>query len=130
MRAREFITEQLEHLAPLDAGQANPLQHTYILPGIRNNDPYHALRFGVAIARARADLGDATEGFPDYQQFSSFGQNAIVAGFNDNVEQVIDKALELSGMPGGKQLVGTKTSQEPKSTQKISPIRPFQGYRR
>ena len=127
MRAREFIAEQL---APLDPGQASPLQHTYILPGIRNNDPYHALRFGVAIARARADIGGVTADFPHYQQESSFGENAIVSGFNDNVEQVIDKALQLTGIPGGKELIGSRQSEEPRFIATHSPIKPFKGYGR
>ena len=86
MRAREFITEQR---AQLDPGQAGPLQHTYILPGIRNNDAYHAMRFGVAMARARAEVGGATD-LPDYTEESAFGQNAIISGFNDSVEDVIE----------------------------------------
>jgi len=54
MRAREFITEQR---AELDPAQAGPLQHTYILPGVRNNDAYTTMRLSVAMARARAEVG-------------------------------------------------------------------------
>jgi hypothetical protein len=89
MRAKEFITEDQ---GKLSSGQADPLQHTYIIPGIRNNDAYHTYRLSVAIARARADLGGAGEDMPDFHSVSAFGQNAVVAGFNDNVEAVIDKA--------------------------------------
>ena len=124
MRAREFIVEQR---AELDPGQAGPLQHTYILPGIRNNDAYHAMRFGVAVARARAEIGGNTD-MPAWTDQSAFGQNAIVAGFNDSVEEVIDKALQLTGTPGGKQLVGTVQSQEPKDDNTKSPIQGFGGY--
>jgi len=127
MRACEFITEQK---AELDPGQSNPLQHTYIIPGIKNNDAYHTLRLGVAIARARAEIGGDTDGFPPFTDQSAFGQNAIVAGFNDNVEDVIDLALKLTGTPGGKELIGTKDSQEPPGTDTRSPIKAFQGYSR
>ena len=128
MRAREFLREQL---TDLDPGQADPLQHTYILPGIRNNDAYHAMRLGVAIARARSDAGPGQP--PDMQPFpeeSAFGQNAIVSGFNDNVEAVLDQALKMTNTPGGKQLIGSKTSEEPSSINHKSPVRPFRGYRR
>lgn len=124
MRAREFVVEQR---AKLDPGQSYPLQHTYILPGIRNNDAYHTMRLGVAIARARAEVGGA-DNLADWDDQSAFGQNAIVAGFNDSVEEVIDRALKLTGTPGGKQLIGTVTSQEPPSDNTVSPVRGFGGY--
>jgi hypothetical protein len=127
MRACEFIVEQKSQLDP---GQSNPLQHTYILPGIRNNDSYHTLRFGVAIARARAELGNVAGNFPPFTDESAFGQNAIVAGFNDNVENVIDLALKLTGTPGGKELIGTEASQEPPGIDTLSPIKAFKGYPR
>jgi hypothetical protein len=127
MRAREFVVEQKSQLDP---GQSNPLQHTYIIPGIRNNDSYHALRLGVAMARARAEIGGDTDGFPPFTDQSAFGQNAIVAGFNDNVEDVIDLALKLTGTPGGKELIGTANSQEPPGIDTRSPVKAFKGYKR
>lgn len=127
MRAREFVTEQR---APLDPGAAYPLKHTYILPGIRNNDAYHAMRLGVAVARARADIGGVTQDFPEWTDQSAFGQNAIVIGFNNNVDEVIDRALTMTGTPGGKSLVGTKESEEPPDTGTRSPLKAFAGYPR
>ena len=127
MRAREFIVEQR---AELDPGQAGPLQHTYILPGIRNNDAYHTMRLGVAMARARAELGGADQDMPPWDDQSAFGQNAVVAGFNDSVEQVLDRALKLTNTPGGKTLVGTATSTEPKTDNIKSPVKAFAGYPR
>ena len=124
MRAREFIAEQR---ANLDPGQSRPLQHTYIMTGIRNNDAYHTMRLGVALARARAEVGGA-DNLADWADQSAFGQNAIVAGFNDSVEEIIDRALELTGTPGGKQLIGTVTSQEPLYVDTQSPIQAFRGY--
>ena len=127
MRAREFIVEQR---AELDPGQAGPLQHTYILPGIRNNDAYTTMRLSVAMARARADIGGDTKGFPPFTDVSAFGQNAIVIGFNDTVDKVIDRALEMTNTPGGKTLLGTKESEEPTDTGTQSPVKPFSGYPR
>ena len=126
MRANEFITEQR---AVLDPGIAAPLKHTYFIPGIRNNDAYHAYRLGTAMARARADVGHVTDNFPPFSDESAFGQNAVVVGFNNNVDEVIDKALAMTGTPGGKTLVGTKESEEPGDTNNTSPIKGFQGYK-
>jgi hypothetical protein len=127
MRAREFVTEDL---AQLPDSQSKPLQHTYFLPGIRNNDSYHAYRFGIAMARARADVGGYGDDMPEFTSVSAFGQNAIVSGFNDNVEAVIDKALQLTDTPGGKHLVGSKNSEEPDQVNDRSIVKPFKGYPR
>ena len=127
MRAREFITEER---AALDPRIANPLKHTFIIPSIRNNDAYHTYRLGSAMARARADIGGVSQGFPEFTDQSAFGQNAIVVGFNNNVDEVIDRALAMTGTPGGKTLVGTKESEEPTDTETHSPVRAFAGYPR
>jgi len=127
MRAQEFIVEQR---AKLDPKIANPLKHTFLIPGIRNNDAYHTYRLGTAMARARADIGGVTQDFPEFTDQSAFGQNAIVVGFNNTVDQVIDRALAMTGTPGGKTLVGTKESEEPGDTATHSPMKAFAGYPR
>jgi len=125
MRAREFVAEAR---AALDPRVANPLKHTFIIPGIRNNDAYHTYRLGTAMARARADIAGDSVGFPEFTDQSAFGQNAIVVGFNDSVDQVIDRALAMTGTPDGKTLIGTKESEEPGDTDTTSPIKGFGGY--
>ena len=127
MRAREFIVEQMGRL-PDTAGE--PLQNTYYIPGIRNNDAYATYRLSVAIARARADEGGHGDEMPPFTSVSAFGQNAVVAGFNDGVEVVLDKALAMTETPGGKQLVGSKQSREPNLVNQQSIVKPFQGYPR
>lgn len=127
MRAREFITEQMGRLP---ATAAEPLQHTYFIPGIKNNDAYHTYRLSVAIARARADAGGYGDDMPEFTSVSAFGQNAIVAGFNDSVETILDQALKLTDTPGGKRLVGTINSQEPNFVNDQSIVKPFGGYPR
>lgn len=127
MRAREFITEQR---AELPTGQSGPLQHTYILPGVRNNDAYTTMRLSVAMARARAEVAGADKDMPAWTDQSAFGQNALIAGFNDGIEEVIDRALAMANIPGGKELIGSKTSQEPADTGNLSPIKGFAGYPR
>jgi hypothetical protein len=125
MRAKEFILEDREDLP---AEIAAPLKHTFIIPGIRNNDAYHTYRLSTAMARARADIAGDTAGFPEFSDQSAFGQNAIVVGFNDSVDQVIDRALAMTGTPGGKIIVGTKESEEPANISVKSPIKAFKGY--
>ena len=127
MRAREFITEQMGQLP--DTASA-PMQHTYFIPGIKNNDAYHAYRLSVAIARARANNGGYGADMPEFTSVSALGQNAVVIGFNDNVEAVIDQALVMTDTPGGKQLVGSKDSQEPSLVNDQSIVKPFKGYPR
>ena len=125
MRAREFVVEARATLNPDDAG---PMRQTYILPGIRNNDAYHTYRLTMAMARARADIGGVTDNFPPFPEQSAFGQNAVVAGFDDTVIPVLDQALKLTGTPGGKVLVSTPKSEEPKIVNHVSPIQGFRGY--
>jgi len=127
MRAREFIVEQVGQLPDTAAA---PLQHTYYIPGIKNNDAYHSYRLSVAIARARADAGGYGEDMPEFTSVSAMGQNAVVAGFNDSVETVLDRALQLTDTPGGKRLVGTKNSEEPELVNDHSIVKPFRGYPR
>jgi hypothetical protein len=127
MRAREFVTESRAKLPPEAAG---PMHDTYMLPGLRNNDSYRSYRFGVAMARARADLGGVGKDLPAWNTESAMGMYGIIAGFDENVDPVIDLALKMTDIAGGKIPVSTDDSEEPKSVDTVSPIRPFRGYPR
>ena len=130
MRAREFITEQ-QHLPP---EISEPLQYTYVLPGLSASDPYRTYRFGVAMARARSDMGQdaqqAEKFMPAWETETAFGEHGVISGFDANVDPVIDMALKMTNTPGGKKLVSSAPSQEPKSVDTVSPIKPFRGYPR
>jgi hypothetical protein len=130
MRAREFITEQQK----LPPEIAEPLRYTYVLPGLSASDPYNNYRFGVAMARARSDRGtdqDQVDHFiPPWEAETAFGEHGVISGFDANVDPVIDLALKMTNTPGGKKLVSTADSREPKSVETVSPIRPFRGYPR
>ena len=130
MRAREFITEQYE----LPPEIADPLRYTYVLPGLSAADPYRNYRFGVAMARARSDMGEdhaeAEKFMPDWTPETAFGEHGVISGFDSNVDPVIDRALAMTHTPGGKKLVSTAQSEEPASVDTVSPIKPFQGYAR
>lgn len=128
MRAHEFIREQRE----LPPETKEPLQNTFVLPGLSAADPYRNYRFGVAIARARSDAkpDDVNPNRPGWTAETAFGEHAIVVGFSNNVDPIIDAALTMTKTPGGKKLVSTAASEEPEFVDKTSPIRAFKGYPR
>jgi hypothetical protein len=133
MRAREFVVEAKtfdSDRATLDPDIAYPMHDAYILPGLRNNDAYKSYRLGIAIARARADAGGAGKDLPPWHAQGALGPNAVVVGFNNGIEPIIDHALRMTDIPGGKKLVGTQNSQEPASVDTRSPVTGFAGYPR
>lgn len=127
MRAREFINESRAQL-PVEA--AGPMHDTYMLPGLRNNDAYRSYRFGVAIARARADLGGPGKDLPKWNSESAMGMYGIIAGFDETVDPAIDLALKMTDTPGGKIPVSSDDSEEPGYVDSKSPIQAFRGYPR
>lgn len=134
MRAREFITEQ-KNLSPEQAG---PMRYAYVLPGLSAADPYKNYRMGVAVARARSDyaaeLNAQNDGIdpykPEWSQETPFGEHAVVVGTTHSIEKVIDRALQMTGTPGGKRLVTSPESEDPLGTNTTSPLKGFRGYPR
>jgi hypothetical protein len=128
MRAREFVTEQKD----LSAEQAGPMRYTYVVPGLSASDPYNNYRFGVAIARARSDYGKdgVNPHMPEWSAETAFGEHAVISGMNSGIEQIIDAALAMTDTPGGKRLVSTPESNEPKFVTTQSPVNAFKGYPR
>lgn len=125
MRARDFVVEQQSKLRS-EVGA--PFRDTYIIPGLPSQDPYRTYRFGVAMARARAEaVADFAEPF---ESEGPFGEYAMVAGFDDSVDEIIDQALAMTNTAGGKRLMGSRHSEEPKTINKTSPVKSFQGYPR
>jgi len=126
MRAREFITEQ-EKLPP---ELADPMNHVFVLHGVQSSDPYQIYRLGVAMARARSDAGTdgITDKLPAWSAQAAFGEDAVIAGFDDGVETVIDQALSMAGLPAKKIQISSPNSIEPASVNHTSPVRPFKGY--
>lgn len=128
MRAREFIREQRE----LPPEYAEPMQNTYVIPGLSASDPYRNYRFGVAIARARSDAkpDDVNPTRPEWTAETAFGENGVVVGFTGTVDPIIDAALSMTKTPGGKKLVSSAASEEPAFVDRKSPIQGFKGYPR
>lgn len=127
MRAREFVTEN-KHLPP---EQEDPMNHVFVLPGVNSSDPYQIYRFGVALARARSDAGaDQIPNMPTWSAEAAFGEHAVVAGFDNSVEPIIDQALKMAGLPNKKIQVSTPNSLEPALVNHQSPVKSFKGYPR
>jgi hypothetical protein len=125
MRAREFVTEE----KTLPPELADPMNHVFVLPGVKSSDPYQIYRLGVAMARARSDAGaDKIPNMPAWSAQAAFGEDAVVAGFDASVEPIIDQALKMAGLPAKKVQISTPNSLEPASVNHISPVRPFKGY--
>jgi hypothetical protein len=128
MRAREFICEQKE----LPPETAEPMQYTYTLPGLSAADPYKSYRMGVALARARSEYrkDNVNPHMPEWSAETAFGEHAVISGMNSGIEQIIDAALAMTDTPGGKRLVSTPESNEPKFVTTQSPVNAFKGYPR
>jgi len=128
MRAREFLREE----ATLPPEQADPMNHVFVLPGVQSSDPYQIYRLGVAMARARSDAGTdgITNNIPAWSAKAAFGEDAVIAGFNDSVEPVIDQALKMAGLPAKKIQISTPNSLEPALVNHTSPVKGFKGYPR
>ena len=127
MRAREFIAEQ----ANLPPETKEPMKNTFVLPGLSASDPYKNYRFGVAMARARSDQAtdDVNEFRPEWSAETAFGEHAVIVGFNNNVDPVIDQALKMTKTPGGKKPVSTAASEEHGFVGTQSPLNGFKGYK-
>ena len=126
MRAREFITEEKD----LPPEQADPMRQTFVLPGLPSSDPYQSYRLGMALARARSDAvkDDVNPFILPWSEEEVFGEYAVIAGMNGSVDPIIDQALKMAGIGGGKKPIGSLKSEEPASVDKTSPVKPFKGY--
>jgi hypothetical protein len=82
------------------------------------------------MARARADLGGPGKDLPKWNTESAMGMYGIVAGFDETVDPVIDMALKMTNIAGGKIAVSSDASEEPGYVDTTSPIRAFKGYPR
>ena len=118
MRAREFIKEDATKSLQDDVSRALPM--TYTIPALQNQDPYKQYRFGVAIAKAKSS-GEESE--QEFQSQSPWGENLVVVGYSNTVDQYIDAALAEMGLgPGDKKLITTPRSEETTTVNKSSPV--------
>jgi hypothetical protein len=116
MRAKEFIKENASGLLSDNVREAMPA--TYVLPDLRSQDPYLQYRFGLALASARAKA----QGELAYNSESAFGEDMVVVARSKEEQETLAMALALFGKDNASRLVSTETSDEPKDTNKRSPI--------
>lgn len=129
MRACEFITEG--RTGSIQADVAAALPATYVIPALKNQDPYLQYRFGVAIAGAKGAKKRQEDNIAPYAKQSAWGENEVVISFDPHVSDYIDDALRQIGMsPSDKKLISTTTSDEASDVDKQSPLIPFKGYPR
>lgn len=128
MRAREFLHE----VRDLPPEITEPLRYTYELPGLSSSNAYQNYRMGVAVARARSDVGadDVNPDRPAWTAETALGRYAVISGVDASIDPIIDRALAMTHTPGGKRLVSSAASEEPSATNARSPLRPFRGYPR
>jgi hypothetical protein len=128
MRASEFIVEG--KCGRLDQDDTGPMRDTFFLPGIRNNDAYKTYRLSMAFARARADNGGYGADLPEWNEQGALGPYAVVSVLGQDGADLVDQALEMTGVPGGKINVAGHNSTEPAEVNTASPVKGFRGYGR
>lgn len=133
MRAKEFISEsKLEGAHDYLEIAAASLPNTYVIPELNNSDFYDLYRFGVAVAAVRGESGNdhiQNGSKPAFRAQSSWGEHQVVSSFDPDVGNIIDKALKKVNK-SGKKLVSSPGSDELTDTTKVSPMKPFKGYKR
>lgn len=116
MRANEFINE--DNTGSLGPGVAQAMPATYVLPDLKNQDPYLQYRFGLALASARA----VSAGEIPFETESKFGENMTVVARSKEEEETIDMALKLFGKLNRKEMISTRPSEESSDVYKQSPV--------
>lgn len=111
----------------LQADVAAALPATYVIPQLKNQDPYLQYRFSVAMAGAKGRKNREADGVAQFAKESPWGENEIVIGYDPHLEEYIDDALAQMGL-SGKRLISTPKSEETDDVGKKSPINGFKGY--
>lgn len=135
MRLKEFLTEQqMSDVHDLLDVAKLSLPYSYRLNKLINSDFYQIYRFGVAIADTRGEGTSDNSHYnnlnpykPKFRAESTWGENAIVSGFDPHLGEVVGTAAAKVNKSGQTQ-VSTPGSEEMKDTYKDSPIKAFKGY--
>jgi len=133
VRAHEFITESAYSNRPDSLAQeiALALPGAWKIPALKNQDPYLQYRFGVAIAGAKGAAQRVKDGVPPFEEDKIFGENEFVVSFDPHTIKYIEDALISMGLKASDAVqVASTTSEEVPSVVKISPMKPFKGYKK
>lgn len=118
MRAKEFISE--DHTKAIDVKVSDSLPATFVLPDLKNQDPYLQYRFGLALASVRANA----EREADFKDESEFGENMVVVARSAEEEETLRMALAMFGKDNSISQIADSTSRESADTNTQSPIQP------
>lgn len=117
MRAKEFIVESYGNLQP-DVAAALPA--SYVIPKLKNQDPYLQYRFGLALVAAKKNKYNKEKSF---EIESEWGENQIIISYSNNLDDYIDDALIKMGLkPSDKKLISTVRSEETNKVNTVSPV--------
>ena len=120
MRAKEFVKES--RVGSLQDDVASALPATYVIPKLKNQDPYLQYRFGLAIAAAKSNKHRQEEQ-PAFEPQSAWGENETIIDYGNVMDEYIDDALAMVGLSSSdKKLISTPTSEEAKDIPKGSPV--------
>jgi hypothetical protein len=125
MRAIEFVIETKKAKVPKE--QIATWSNTSTLP---NHNMYHGsgyLHSQFIKALAGAGAGDTPDADMGKENFA--GGDPIVTPYHPIEEEMIDRANKAIGDNNRKKW-GTRDSREPEDTHKVSPHKPFKGYKR
>lgn len=129
MRAREFMAESKKKPSLPNVDRSLP--GAWIIPALKNQDPYLQYRFGVALAGAKGAEQRSRDEVPEYSRESTFGENEVIVRYAGETDKFIDDALQFMGLsPSDKKAVGDIQSLEDENVQTKSPINSFKGYPR
>jgi hypothetical protein len=122
MKAREFLSEasgKLAQAGSIPGTASNTLPMVLSIPYLRGFDSYMQYRYSMALAAARA----MQQGLISQEQFdqeSAFAENMIHVLYTPQELETVELAAKLMGAPV--QHISSARSQEPESTNRVSPV--------
>ena len=124
MRIKDIIVENAS--GSLTDAVSNAMPATFVMPGLKNQDPYLQYRFGLALASARARAA----GEVPYEDESTFGENLVVVARSKEEEEQLSMALALFGKDNSKRQIANTESSESSDTYHQSPVVQNSGRRK
>jgi hypothetical protein len=104
MRAKEFIVER-----KFPERKSQAMSTTFVFPTMPSADAYRAYRFGMAMADHSIDHPDGPT-----------SNSAVIVAYAPEEEEIIKAGTRQTGHKG--RLVADRGSNEPNSTESISPV--------
>ena len=123
MRAKEFIVEGDTYKKFTDE-QLGPMTGAERYDGLDNSNPYAMWRFLVAAA----GMGGEDNPHPPLAKLGPIGQKLSTLAYTDGDAKILAATAKAMGEKGT--MISTRDSTEPATTNKVSPVKGFKGYKR